>query len=306
MNLKRLEFTLTTRCNSQCIHCQAEASPLKDDVMNVEDALDYLVEAASVSRLESFMVFGGEPMLYPELVVALLNEARLLGIPRIDMITNGMWGKDKDTAEKWASRLKNAGLTNVDVSVDAFHARHIPVEHARNAALALLKARVERVNWNVAVIESIESENEYDTKTRQILKELEPLGIETRFVKILPVGRAVKNLGGFFKHEPIHGPCEGDPILGNSLTDPNCITIEPNGSVDICWHLAIGNAKEKALSRIISEYDWQKNLLIKTLVEEGPLGLLKLSETREFGFQEDRYIDRCHLCREIRQFLQKS
>jgi len=274
--------------------------------MDVEDANDYLVEAASVSRLESFMVFGGEPMLYPERVIAILTKAHQLGIPRIDMITNGMWGKDKNSAEKRARRLKTAGLTKVDVSVDAFHAQYIPVEYPRNAASALVKAGVKGVNWNVAVVESIESENEYDKKTKQILKELEPLGIETRFVKILPVGRAVQNLSEFFKHEPLYGPCEGDPILGNSLTNPNCVTIEPNGSVDICWRLAIGNAREKALSQIISEYDWQKNPLIRILVEEGPLGLLKLSETHEFSFQEDHYINRCHLCMEIRRFLAKS
>jgi len=53
LNLRRLEFTLTTKCNSQCVSCQAEASPFKNKVMDVKDAHYYLDEATAVSKLES-------------------------------------------------------------------------------------------------------------------------------------------------------------------------------------------------------------------------------------------------------------
>lgn len=306
MNLKRLEFTLTTKCNSQCIHCQAEASPLKNEVMNVKDAYNYLSEATAVSSLESFMAFGGEPMLYPELAIAVFKKAHQLGIPSIDMITNGVWGKDIKKAEEWAEKLKVAGLNEVNMSVDAFHAQHIPVEYPQNAAVALVKAGLENVKWNVAVVESIDAENEYDKKTKQILEKLEPIGIEANIFKIIPVGRAMQNLRRFFKNKPIYGSCEGDPILGNPLTNPDSICIEPSGSVNICWHLSIGNAKETPLSRIISEYDWRKDSIIKTLVEEGPTGLLKFSKTRDYKLRETDYINKCHLCTEIRKTINIS
>jgi len=70
--------------------------------------------------------------------------------------------------------------------------------------------------------------------------------------------------------------------------------------------LAIGNAKQKPLSQIISEYDWQQNPIIKTLVQEGPTGLLKLREVQRRQFQENQYISKCHLCIEIRRFLKHS
>jgi len=252
------------------------------------------------------MVFGGEPMLYPELTIAIFKKAHQLWIPRIDMITNGIWGKDKKKAEKWAEKLKAAGLNKVNMSVDAFHVQHIPIEYPRNAALALLKAGVEEVKWNVAVIESIDAENEYDKETKQIVKKLEPIGIDVNIVKIMPVGRAVQNLCEFFQHTPLHGPCEGDPILGTPLTNPDSICIEPSGKVDICWNLAIGNAKEKPLSRIISEYEWRKNPTVKILVEEGPMGLLESIEKRPYRLQENQCINKCHLCMEIRKILNAS
>ena len=303
MNLKRLEYTLTTKCNSQCLHCQAEASPQKNEVMEVEDACNYLEEATSVAKLESFMVFGGEPMLYPDRAIAIFQKASELKIPVIEMLTNGVWGKSIKDAEKLAIELENAGLNDVGVSVDAFHLQHIPLEYPRNAALALVKAGVKKVNWNVTVVESINATNEYDRKTKQILETLKPVGIETHIHKVMPVGRATKNLRQYFQKMPLNGSCEGDVILGNVLTNPTSICVEPSGEVDVCWHLPIGNAKEKALSKIISEYDWRKNSTIKVLVEKGPLGLLERMEKGKDKLMMDKYIGRCHLCIEIRKIL---
>jgi MoaA/NifB/PqqE/SkfB family radical SAM enzyme len=271
--------------------------------MDVKDAHGYLAEATAVSNLESFMIFGGEPMLYPERVVAIFERATQLRIPNIDMITNGVWGRDKENARKWAERLRAAGLNKVNVSVDVFHAQHISVEYPRNAAVSLLNAGIENVKWNIAVVESIDAENKYDKKTRQILEELTPKRIPINFVKVFPAGRAVENLRKFFKHEPLQGPCASDPILGNPLKNPESICIEPSGEVDVCWHLSIGNARKTPLSRIISEYDWRKYPVIKTLVEDGPMALLKLGELRDFEFQENFYINKCHLCMEIRKTL---
>ena len=274
--------------------------------MDVKDAHNYLAEAAAVSNLESLMMFGGEPMLFPERAIAVFEKAHHLNIPRIEMITNGMWGKNKVEAREWAEKLKAAGLNEVYMSVDAFHAQYTPIEYPQNAALALLKTGIEGIKWNVAVVESVDAENIYDKETRQILKKLEPLGLEANLVKIMPVGRAAKNLRDYFQHTSPGGACEGEPLIGNKLTNPDSICIEPSGSVDICFHLAIGNAKESPLSRIISEYDWQNNSVIRTLVEEGPKALLTLPQVQGFKFQENDYINKCHLCTEIRKVLKLS
>jgi len=303
MNLKRLEFTLTRKCNSQCIHCQADASPLRKGVMHVKDAYNYLAEATAVSDLESFMIFGGEPMLYPKRAIAIFNKASQFRIPKIDMITNGVWGKNKATAEKLAIKLKTAGLNTINISADAFHLQFIPLEYPRNAALASLKAGIEDIKWNVALIESINATNKYDKKTAQILKTLQPIGIEANTFKIVPAGRAIQNLRQYLTPTSLYGPCEEEPLEGNTLTNPESIAIEPSGSTNICWSLPIGNAKNVPLRQLITEYDWQRNPITRILVEEGPTGLLKLPEARDYQFQEEQCINKCHLCTEIRKTL---
>jgi len=303
MELKRLEFTLTRKCNSQCIHCQANASPLRKGVMQVKDAHNYLAEATAVSNLESFMIFGGEPMLYPKRTIAMFNKASQFGITKIQMITNGVWGKNKATAEKLAKKLEAAGLNKVNISVDAFHIQYTPLEYPMNAALALLEAGIEDIKWNVALIESINAANEYDKKTAQILKTLQPIGIEANTFRITPAGRAIQNLRQYLTPTSLYGPCEEEPLEGNTLTNPESICIEPSGSANICWNLPIGNAKHVSLKQLITEYDWRRDPITRILVEEGPVGLLKLPEARDYQFQQEEYINKCHLCMEIRKIL---
>jgi hypothetical protein len=271
--------------------------------MDVRDGLNYLDDAVKAANLRSFLVFGGEPMLYPARAIAIFKKAHKMKIPVIEMLTNGTWGRDKKRAKALAKNLKDAGLNTLGISVDAFHLEYIPLEYPRQAAQASLMAGIEKVVWNVAVLESLSAENRYDKMTAQILKELEPVGIEAHVHKVTAAGRALETIPQFFQRVPLEGPCEGETPMENTLTNPQSLTIEPSGSVEVCWHLSIGNAKETPLDRIINEYDWQKMPMVKVLVEEGPMGLLKEVEPLVGPFNKDLYVNKCHLCVEIRKHL---
>ena len=130
--------------------------------MEVEDGLNYLEETTSVTELDSFMIFGGESMLYPERTIKLFQRAKELRIPKIQLITNGFWGRDPQKARRLASQLKEAGVNDILISVDAFHLSHIPLDGPCDAAMASLDAGIERIRWNVAILESIDASNRYD------------------------------------------------------------------------------------------------------------------------------------------------
>jgi hypothetical protein len=303
MDLRRLEFTLTRKCNSQCTYCQASAGPSRNGVMSVMDGRNYLTEAVKVADLKSFLVFGGEPMLYPVQTIAIFKKARDLNIPIIEMLTNEAWGEDRQRAQRLAKKLKIAGLNTLGISVDAFHLEHIPLEYPRNAARASLETGIEKVVWNVAVLESLNAANHYDRMTAHVLKELEPEGIEAHVHRVVAAGRALQTIPQHFRKTKLDGPCEGETPMENTLTNPQCLTIEPSGSVDVCWDLPIANARETPLSCIISQYDWKKNSMIRVLVEEGPMELLKRNEPIAGSLDKSEYINKCHLCVEVRRRL---
>jgi len=48
--------------------------------MEVEEARNYLTEVSSVSTLESFMVFGGEPMLFSDRAISIFEKAHQLSV----------------------------------------------------------------------------------------------------------------------------------------------------------------------------------------------------------------------------------
>ena len=271
--------------------------------MEVEDGLRYLEETVAVTRLDSFMIFGGESMLYAERTIRLFRKANELRIPEIELITNGFWGRDLKTARKLATELKEAGVTDVLISVDAFHLPHIPLDGPRNAAMASVDAGIKRVRWNIAVLESIDAQNKYDRGTREIAKILEPLDIEMSFNEIWPQGRARTNLKRFFPRKSLEGDC---PDEKNTLVGPTCINMDPAGWASICWYMAIGNAKRTSLSRILTGYRWEKHPVTRTLVEKGPIGLIDLPECKGFKLQEKEYIDKCHICCELRRHMRKA
>lgn len=63
-------------------------------------------------KLEKIRITGGEPLMYPN-IVHLIKEIKLLGINDIALTTNAYY------LENLASRLKQAGLKSINISIDA-------------------------------------------------------------------------------------------------------------------------------------------------------------------------------------------
>ncbi len=71
---------ITDRCNASCAFCGLSCSPKNHRVMSWELAKNLLDQAARLG-FQRVSLSGGEPLLYPELVIQILSYARELGIP---------------------------------------------------------------------------------------------------------------------------------------------------------------------------------------------------------------------------------
>jgi hypothetical protein len=271
--------------------------------MSVEEVKNYLQELSKVNILEWVCIFGGETLLYPELLFNVIREVKKFEVPRVSVITNGFWGENEKLAKKYAKNLKNAGLDKLIVSVDAFHQEFIRLEIIKTVLQAAKDARIENIKIDAKVLGALEEDNVFNERTKALLKEIQrDFDVEIDIKPVSLYGRAAHTLARYLPSKGIPKErCSSLHYYG-SLKEPTGIEIEPNGWVWICIGIAIGNAKTDALSQILQKYDYKKNPVIKVVADEGPAGLLKLAIKK--GYKPLKgYADKCHLCFHVRRFL---
>lgn len=75
----RIEFAVTYLCNSRCRHCQLGETEQRNRFpkhVDKELAVEIVRKVGRKYQPESVMTFGGEPLLYPEIVYAIHREAK--------------------------------------------------------------------------------------------------------------------------------------------------------------------------------------------------------------------------------------
>lgn len=128
-----LGLMFTHRCPIECRHCGIESGPNNRTGMPVDLARRIIHEAAELTPRPSTMVFtGGEPMMYPAILEALLRECWSAGLST-RIVTNGFWGRDPDKARRLLHRLRLAGLDNLNFSADRYHLEFLSADVFRNA-----------------------------------------------------------------------------------------------------------------------------------------------------------------------------
>lgn len=225
-NLNRIEFVVTMACTGRCRHCsQGEHSP-NSGCIDADAAAQAIYDICEWYPIESLMTFGGEPLLYPEVVCRIHEAAKKMKIPKRDLITNGFFSKDEKRIEEVAHMLALSGVRSIMLSVDAFHQETIPVDPVKLFAACVKKEGLQ-IKLGPAWLVSKEDNNPYNVKTKSILQEFEQLDISAGSGNIIfPSGNARKYLSKYFEKDKVYvNPYEDDP------KDIRSISFNPDGSV---------------------------------------------------------------------------
>ena len=241
-NLNKIEFVVTYACTGKCKHCS------EGDHRECGEHIDPRIAADAVKRLaaeydvKTVMTFGGEPLLYPEAVYAVMGAASELKIPRRQVITNGYFSNDGARIREVAEKLAECGVNDLLLSVDAFHQETIPLETVKRFATEVQRCNVP-LRLSPAWLVSVTDDNPYNRKTREILSAFSDLEIPVGEGNIVfPSGNAAKYLAEYFKGEPPKNPYEEDP------SDVRCISFSPN------WDVLGGNVYRRGIMEIIERY----------------------------------------------------
>jgi radical SAM protein with 4Fe4S-binding SPASM domain len=177
---------LTLRCPCRCLTCGSAAGKARASELTHEEWLDVIATLADLGCRRISLV-GGEPLLYArwsELVRAACERSIV-----VDMVTSGQ-GLDPDVA----SRMVEAGLNSVTVSVDgvqATHDRQRAIPDCFEQALSAIRC-VDRAGLKVGVTTQVNRETMGELEAlAPILEEAGVMGWQLQMT--LPLGRAETN-----------------------------------------------------------------------------------------------------------------
>lgn len=90
-NLNRIEFVITQACTGHCKHCSQGDHNTSGEHVDAESAVELVKSVAEKYEIDSLMTFGGEPLLFPEIVCKIHSMAAKMKIPKRQLITNGFF-----------------------------------------------------------------------------------------------------------------------------------------------------------------------------------------------------------------------
>jgi cyclic pyranopterin phosphate synthase len=180
-----LRISVTDRCNLRCVYCMPEAGLpwMSNSTILSYEEITTIVRAAATIGVRRLRLTGGEPLIRRDLDRLV---AMLAAIPEIDDIalsTNGLL-----LAEQ-ATRLRDAGLNRVNVSLDTLHADRF-VEIARRPGLEAVLAGIDAAiaaGLGPVKINCVVMRGRNDDELRDFAAWTRERAVFVRFIEVMPV-----------------------------------------------------------------------------------------------------------------------
>jgi len=305
--LSRLVFSVTYDCPISCKYCVTESRPWRGPALDAAFMNRVIGEAQQLGSLVSIVFTGGEPLLRRADVEQTIRFAAGHGLwTRI--VSNSFWAVTPDVAFQTLHELKQAGLSEVNLSCDDFHQEHIPLERVRNAYQAASKLELpvliahRRVKNGRITPESIADylgaeltefrEGEKNPRTDLYSSSL-----------TVPIGHGSDRLN---QDDYIIYPSCAAAWSAPCSSILSSVIVSPIKDVRICCgmidqrvpELSVGNLAEQTLAEIVCEAN--ADLVANWLALEGPCGIMEfVREKAPWIDFKSRYVNHCHLCNDL-------
>lgn len=300
---------LSYQCSNNCQHCLYACSPQWKEWISKEDLIPVLESIRENSRyLTGIHIAGGEPFLNPDLLQFAIEETVKRDIPIDYVETNAFWAWEDSKTEAMLTRMKEAGLHSLLVSVSPFHLEFIPMERTERAIR--IGQKVFGPNHVLIYTRFFYEQFQELDGTLEIPFEdyVQAIGPEEAAMVIaseyslIPNGRTATKLAPLFNKRPA-ASFFGETCK-KELSNPHHAHIDCYGNyiAGLCAGISLGDGKN--LSELYNGIDLSQKPILRRLVEGGVESLYSWAvEAYGFRQEEEGYIAKCHLCLDIRRFL---
>jgi organic radical activating enzyme len=321
LQIERLEIIVTYRCNSNCSHCLIQPALHKGETLDPVWGANLVRLIGNEYHPFSVMTFGGEPILALESTLAIHRAATEAGIIHRQVISNGNWiqrlksqkytplsSEESAKMLSIARSLKEAGVNDVELSLDAFHEEFLDPALVHAAYRALIVCGITHVRINPRWLESPTAQNSYDTRTRQLMVELTQLGIPFGGGEaVQPRGNALQKHQSTFQPFPLTGNerCSDVPNAP-CLSDIRGLCISPNGEIILCNNIIIGDGTPESILTQLKQYNPSQFPHISLIQEKGLQGLQDLLKKEGVGVPKGPFYSVCDACFQYRRLLKSA
>jgi hypothetical protein len=305
---------LSYKCTSECRHCMYACSPRwAGDWISEEDLRKVPIElsdrilpspfgADRIGVNYGLHFTGGEPFLNFDLLQKAVRIAHDLQIPSTFVETNGFWCVKDDDAREKLTKLKDAGLHGILVSVNPFILEQVPFERTDRA----IRIGREIFHGNLMTYQEL-FHNQFERldikgtlSFEEYMRRADSQGL-LKNMELLPMGRAAYALGHLYRRYPaqqfFHESCREELTRGWHIhVDNYC-----NYMTGYCGGISLGDARD--ITSICQGIDLNKHPILnalaadlKTLFELG----VKVFNYTQLG---EGYISKCHLCVDLRRHI---
>ena len=300
-HIKRIEFIVTKRCSGHCKHCSvitADKNPDSsyENFIKLKEAVLFVLNKFSV---ESLMTYGGEPLLYPEITTQLHQIGQSYRISNQELITNGYFSKNINKIESVVNELIKSGVNRIFLSVDSFHQEHIPIEFVEPFIKSVLNVGFSNIMLHPSWLISPNSDNEYNNKTKDILNNLQKkFDTDVSYGNVIvPAGASRKKFIQYYKNVELDLSIRcGEIPYTNPLTNISNLRFLPNGDVNICRGLCIGNIFSDSMNSIFERYDPFCNSIMSMMLKGGVKNLTDYLFRNNVKIDASQYYGLCDFC----------
>ncbi len=303
--LKRVASLLFTyRCSIACAHCLFNCSPRRPRRLHsVEQGVRYLGMLRATDRCVH--IAGGEAMLEYETMLAICREADRQGAAPHFVETNATWCTTAAKARMRLAELQSVGVRGLLISADPFHLAFYPVDRYRRCYETAVGV------FGEANVAAAKLSREQLLEMQQVGRDPVRLAEHVRRHPPRMVGRAAEVLARLLPPRPIE-ELAGDGTWHDAPPVMSCahelspetmweIHLDPYGNVQTCCGIVLGNVEEGPLGEQMASGFATDDPVITALREDGPRGLLRFAEG--LGYRRGEYVQKCHLCWEVRKYL---
>jgi cyclic pyranopterin phosphate synthase len=142
--IKHIRFSITSKCNYNCIYCDQEGFIPKTSELTVDEITKLCKILAEILNVTRIKFTGGEPLCREEIVQIIKNISNLNLYKDISMTTNGFLLYEK------AEELYKAGLNRINVSLGSLNSETYRKIYGSNSLKNVLMGlkRAKEVGFN--------------------------------------------------------------------------------------------------------------------------------------------------------------